>query len=169
MGKIEINNNLIIDKNYWNGKYFETVPIKLLAIPNSGFSFSHWTDEYNSLSENINLLSTELNLDIKTANRLKAHFIVAPLGIEEEKINFNLYPNPLSNKINIHFDINSKTHVDIKIYNLNGKEIIKLTNKKYEPGKYIINKNLNQLKNGNYILKFKTKSGIEINRKIVKD
>ena len=169
MGKIEINNNLLIDKNYWNGKYFETVPIKLLAKPNSGFAFSHWTDEYNALSENIILSNPELNLDLKTAIRLKAHFIVAPLGIEEEKINFNLYPNPINNKINIHFDINAKTHVHIKIYNLNGKEIVKLTNKKYVPGTYVITKNLAHLKSGNYILKFKTKSGVEINRKIVKD
>lgn len=50
----------------------------------------------------------------------------------------NCYPNPFKNKTNIAFEIDKTLEVKISIFNINGKEIKTLTNKKYQSGNYSI-------------------------------
>lgn len=40
-GKIKLN-SLIIEENNWSGLYFDSIPIRLEAIPNPGFEFVAW-------------------------------------------------------------------------------------------------------------------------------
>lgn len=41
-GKINLNNNIDIDGQQFEGKYFNHQPITIHAIPNRGYMFSHW-------------------------------------------------------------------------------------------------------------------------------
>ncbi len=61
-------NRLTIKESNWSGDYFEEVPIKVIAVPEPGFSFSHWSGD--SFSTN-----AEININMKSAMTLKPHFI----------------------------------------------------------------------------------------------
>ena len=75
-GFVEVNENLNIDAESWTGDYFETVPVKLTAIAEFGFEFSHWSGDIAANSETIEVLlsgafevipnftSTEINIPI---------------------------------------------------------------------------------------------------------
>ena len=52
---LKLNDNLLITENNWSGKYFESVPIKIKAIPKLGYAFSHWSDESLLFYENLDL------------------------------------------------------------------------------------------------------------------
>ena len=55
-GFVEVNENLNIKANTWTGDYFETVPVKLTAIAEFGFEFSHWSGDIAANSETIEVL-----------------------------------------------------------------------------------------------------------------
>ena len=75
-GFVEVNENLNIQAETWTGDYFETVPVKLAAIAEFGFEFSHWSGDIAANSETIevllsgafevipNFISTETNIPI---------------------------------------------------------------------------------------------------------
>ena len=52
-------NSLTIDEQLWQGDYFETVPIQLIAIPRDGYSFSHWEGASTSTEQAISLDLTD--------------------------------------------------------------------------------------------------------------
>ena len=57
-GFVEVNENLNIQENAWTGDYFETVPIKLTAIAEFGYEFSHWSGDLFSTEETLQLSLT---------------------------------------------------------------------------------------------------------------
>ena len=75
-GFVEVNENLKIKEETWTGDYFETVPVKIKAIAEFGFEFSHWSGDIAGNSETIevllygefqvipNFVSTETNIPI---------------------------------------------------------------------------------------------------------
>ena len=58
-GFVAVNENLSIQQDTWTGDYFETVPVKLTAIPEFGYEFSHWSGNLFSNSETIEVSLTE--------------------------------------------------------------------------------------------------------------
>lgn len=82
-GLVELNNNLRIQTSTWSGDYFETVPVILKAIPELGFTFSHWSGASTS-SEPI------ISIDLESYTLVVPHFMettVVSLVINE--INYN--------------------------------------------------------------------------------
>ena len=83
-GYVEINNRLVIKENNWKGDYFENVPVKVKAIPESGFVFSHWSG--GSISTD-----AEIQINIMAATTLTPNFEssseMLPIVINE--INYN--------------------------------------------------------------------------------
>ena len=65
-GHIKIN-SLSIDQQGWSGKYFSDIPVSIKAVPEFGFAFSHWANQY-SLSDSINLM-------IAQNMTMTAHFV----------------------------------------------------------------------------------------------
>lgn len=49
---------------------------------------------------------------------------------------FQNYPNPFNPITKISFELNSKSFVELKIFNILGQEVRSLTNQEYEPGRY---------------------------------
>ena len=143
MGFIHLNDNLLITENNWSGKYFESVPIKIKAIPKLGYAFSHWSDESLLFYENLDLNNPEISVDLKHYSKFKAHFKVAPLNIEKTSFVDEVYPNPTDSKINI----NLKQGVNIKdLY------FIDLNGKKLEPKEYFRNKNALEINVSNLVI-----------------
>ncbi len=162
MGSVQLNNNLLINENNWSGKYFESVPIKILAIAKSGYSFSHWSDESLFIYEDLDLNNPELIIDLKHHSKFKAHFKLAPLSIENSTFINNVYPNPTHNKIkvNIKSGINIK---DVYLVDLNGK---KFKPKALNRHKDILELNVSNLSIGIYLLELVTDKEIN-NLKVI--
>ncbi|MGB1393783.1 MAG: CotH kinase family protein [Flavobacteriaceae bacterium] len=57
-GFVEVNENLHIQEGAWTGDYFETVPVKLTAIAEFGYEFSHWSGNLFSNNETIEVALT---------------------------------------------------------------------------------------------------------------
>lgn len=65
-GHIKIN-SLSIDQQGWSGEYFSDIPVSIKAVPEFGFAFSHWANQY-SLGDSINLM-------IDQNMTMTAHFV----------------------------------------------------------------------------------------------
>ena len=142
-GYVKINENIDIETDRWTGEYFETIPIKIRAIPKPGFEFSHWSGDLSSKNEIINIsLMKDLNI--------QANFIyTGPL---------NVYPNPSKDLIYIVEE--GVESFDVIIYSISGKIMGELSQ---------VNKiDIRYLPKGIYTLKIKSLSNI-FYKKIVRD
>jgi hypothetical protein len=54
-GFVNVNDHLQIQNSSWTGDYFETIPIKLTAIPKLGYEFSHWSGAISSSNNPLHL------------------------------------------------------------------------------------------------------------------
>ncbi len=118
-GSIQLNT--IEPQTYpWTGIYFDGVPVKMNAIPISGFQFSHWepngfiTDTLNPIFEG----------NVSENTTFKAYFTELPPPVDGPEIHFSLSPNPASNQLILSHD--NKTQAEgcvFEIYDLNGRII----------------------------------------------
>jgi hypothetical protein len=82
-GFIKVN-SLTLSDPLWKGEYFQSVPIKVTAIPKHGYAFSHWIGAAEAES-------SELTIDMNSDLLLTAVFIPSndePIAIINE-INYN--------------------------------------------------------------------------------
>ncbi len=94
------------------------------------------------------LKQTDVNGTFNYSNIIEVNFN----GI----IKFNLlqnFPNPFNPSTVIRFEIPTASHVNIKVYNIIGKEVAELLNDKLEGGNHEIVFNANNLPSGLYIYK----------------
>ncbi len=68
----------------------------------------------------------------------------------------NNYPNPFNPNTTITFEIPNKEYVELKVYDMLGKEVAELVNGYKEAGSYTVNFDANNLASGLYIYKLKT-------------
>lgn len=88
-----------------------------------------------------------------------------PVGVEQQTeipVDYSLsqnYPNPFNPSTNIKFDLPSDNNVQIKVYDLLGKEVATLVNGRYSAGSHEINWDASDLSSGVYIYKMITSDG----------
>jgi len=75
------------------------------------------------------------------------------------------YPNPFNPATNIRFSLPKATNVEIRLYDMLGREVLTLLNEFRPAGTHIINVELSSLSSGIYIYQMKADSFIE-NRKL---
>ena len=122
-GKIHIS-TIQPDEYPWSGIYFNNVPIRIEAIANPGYQFSHW--DANGL---ISQLNNALFLDTldTTSVHFDAYFEPAIAGINEyDDKAFMVYPNPFTS----HFIVSAAEGIEHSIAGLtvrdfSGRELIK--------------------------------------------
>lgn len=68
------------------------------------------------------------------------------------------YPNPFNSTTIIKFNIKNNTFVELKVFDILGKEIAKLVNEKLQAGTYEASFSNNQLPSGGYIYKLETEN-----------
>ena len=102
-GFIRVNNNLKIQELAWNGDYFEEVPITLKAVPEFGYTFSHWSGANNSTDE-------EITLDINNDEFVEAHFVE-----DQTPTDLNIVINEINYKSSDDFNSNDW----LELYNPN--------------------------------------------------
>jgi beta-glucosidase len=78
-----------------------------------------------------------------------------------------VYPNPAQNQLNIWFHLSIPQPVSIKIYDLFGKEILVLPKNDYQEGDNYIFLPLGNLKNGIYLMEFKTNNEVKTEKILI--
>jgi hypothetical protein len=86
-------------------------------------------------------------------NRLQSSEI---LKTDIDEFNFTCYPNPIHNSATIRYNIYSRSHIDIALYNTLGSKVALITDDNLLPGEYnyLLNAQQLNLSSGVYILKF---------------
>ncbi len=82
-------NSLDLRTKLWSGDYFESVPVKLIALPLPGYVFSHWEGYVNSQEQ-------EIEVDVKEAANIKAIFesgVSENTGVIINEINYKSSPD----------------------------------------------------------------------------
>ena len=87
---------------------------------------------------------------------------------EEDLMYTRAYPNPFVESLYILFELNVSDFVTVDIYDLKGSLVNNLFSGILNSGMNRINKNLEKLTKGIYILKIKTRSGVTQTEKIIK-
>jgi len=152
-----VNLNITINGNGFvlphSGMYEKGSIIKLKAYPEKGWRFNGWSGD-TIASENIITITLNKNLNI-----IADFSIVENIKTYTSKNkNVYIYPNPLKNYgvINIHSESNEV--VDIFIYDIFGRIVMKIANIKLNIGYNDIEIDASQMASGNYIYKiFSTK------------
>jgi hypothetical protein len=76
------------------------------------------------------------------------------------------YPNPFNPTTSIHYQLKTKSHVQLTIFDITGREVKKLVNQSQNPGQYSVNFNAGNFASGIYIYRLKTDS-FERSRKMI--
>ncbi|MEZ5198155.1 MAG: T9SS type A sorting domain-containing protein [Bacteroidales bacterium] len=84
---------------------------------------------------------------------------------------FQVYPNPFSDQIKMDFELKHKTHVSLRLYNLQGQEVISFLDQKLQQGDHHFNFDLGQtaqppLNEGVYFCTLKTDQSV-VSKKLV--
>lgn len=117
VNSIEINNTTIgIDDDYqrWKGDYFINNPVTLEAIALPGYVFSHWEGDIESNDQKITINPEK---DFK----VKAIFEWTLATNDLDKVDFMVYPNPVSNILNV--SSASKAKIEYKISSVLGQVV----------------------------------------------
>jgi hypothetical protein len=97
-----------------------------------------------------------------------------PVGVEEEEFlipfAYSLeqnYPNPFNPKTNIKYKIPSFTRVELKVYDMLGKEVAVLVNEEKSSGDYETNFDGSKLSSGIYFYQLKASSFVETKKMVL--
>ena len=77
------------------------------------------------------------------------------------------YPNPFNPVTKIKFDIPKVSYVEIKLYDMTGKEIVNFVNGQFNPGSYLIEFNASYLASGTYFYSMSAGSYKEVKKMII--
>jgi len=149
--------NIIYEKTY-PGYYsiFESIlPLNNgdIIFGGTGRFFGFEVDEYIIRTDSM-LNSPTIGI-IKNNNQIPSEYAL-----------YQNYPNPFNSQTIIKFDVPLKSEIIIKIYDLLGREIRKITDGKYEAGSYQISYNPGNLSSGVYFVALFA-SGFKFTRKLV--
>ena len=79
------------------------------------------------------------------------------------------FPNPFKKTTTINYSFNKESFVSLKIYDVTGKEVSSLVNKRQKPGEYSQIFNRNSLKIGIYFYKIQIGDFIETKKLVIQD
>lgn len=119
-GTIKLNS--IQPKNYpWQGLYFDSVPIQLTAVADSGYSFVKWLP-HPLIADTLNpTFESNINLD---STLFTAVFKLIPPPPDGPTIAFTLFPSPSSTSITLAYNNTTLAkNIRYEIYDLNGRII----------------------------------------------
>lgn len=175
----------LLFKNYENGHYLEKLPIMQLTKEENKEIYKETIKELDSKKCSkegkyistmprrfdmtyIKKLLTKLDTELKLKN---ANINTIDKEINEKLDNYlNVYPNPASSKssIQIIFNLKSEDHVNLDIFDINGKLLANLLNNRIFPrGNNIYRIDLkacSNLNQGIYIFKLKTSTSVQTSK-----
>ena len=124
----------------WNtAVMFDEIGSNDLKSPNVRFKFEY---QVSSLAnrlyiDNIRIgEAADLSLVTNTAN----------------KLSMSLYPNPTNNNVNIIFELEENTNIEVKMYNILGSEVSTLISNEMEEGYHSVQISLDNIEDGLYFV-----------------
>lgn len=150
----------------FQGKYFFSDYCKAQigssdSLGNVSFSATFSGNNFVSFGEDANG-----ELYVASINGTIYKLIDSSLSVPENSLtSVKIYPNPTSSEVYIHNSDNANPIRNIEILDLQGKSILKETNKN-QPITYV---NTNHLSNGLYFLKITNDSGLHFIHKLIKE
>lgn len=82
----------------------------------------------------------------------------------EELKNISIYPNPMSTEGKVGFELNSNSDINIKIYDLQGKMVEKLSRTNLSKGQHVIPFNVQDYPSGTYIMTLESESASQVTK-----
>lgn len=138
--------------------------VTLVADPDSGWVFKRWEGD---ITGSDNPVSVEINDDMHVV----AVFEVKT-GISEEAIpvEYELsqnYPNPFNASTVIKFAIKEEGHTTLSIYDLMGREVMRLIDEVKKPGYYQVYFNASKLPSGVYFYRLESGDFVSIKKMLL--
>jgi hypothetical protein len=100
-----------------------------------------------------------MSISIETSSGLNATAVPTMTIEEKYQPDFNVYPNPASNQMAIHYKLKNEEVVELKLLNLSGQLMKKITtNQKQTIGDYKKTIDVSDLNDGIYLVKLSTSS-----------
>ena len=147
-GKIQIS-TIIPESLPWTGIYFHGNPVRLTAIPNPGYEFSHW--EPNAVLNQPNTQAS-FEVDIHSSTQFVAVFEADPLSAgERSEGQLHIYPNPSTGHFTIGLPDSWPLHepLDIQVTDLPGRTVCHL---REQPGGRAVQLDLQHCAPGTYLV-----------------
>lgn len=157
-GNVKLN-SLLLTQYPWTGLYFGGIDNKLVTFPNwgQGYDFTNWSSDYTSFVPGSTADSVTISL--ATSDTIVAHFLYTDIP-ENTIVNpsVSAYPTVFSNSTVVDFNLPVELPVSLKLYTLQGQEILTVVNpdKIMQQGhyEYEINLDNTSLPSGMYIADF---------------
>jgi len=92
--------------------------------------------------------------------------IESPAIVKEYELKQN-YPNPFNPSTTIRYSLPEKTNVELKVFDVLGKEIVTLVDEEKHPGSYKVNFKADKLSSGVYYCQLKTKNFISTRKMLL--
>ena len=132
------------DTNY--GHPVQLKNIKLIGFV-SYYNSNTWKRQVLNVEETNLPLGTSVNENIPTSD-------------------FTVFPNPATDFTNVEFTLLKESKVNISLYNVNGQIVATYLQKELTTGSYSLAIKLDNIKNGNYIMKIQT-NDFNLQRKLI--
>ncbi|MCX6163295.1 MAG: T9SS type A sorting domain-containing protein, partial [Ignavibacteriae bacterium] len=107
------------------------------------------------------------NVVLKTTNGGVTFVAGQSNNIPDEFKLFQNYPNPFNPRTNIKYQITNNSFVNLKVFDVLGKEVATLVNQNLQPGEYEVNFNSSDLTSGIYFYKLKSGDFSEIKKMLL--
>jgi len=138
------------------------IDLEYFNAPNAGDFHCYYKIRAKDINGNFSAFTSELSTRAESANKqlLKGEK-------DSEKLEFRLdenYPNPFNPTTTINYQINEKGFVNLKVYDIIGKEVAILVNETQNSGKYSVSFNASNLPSGVYIYSLRVNNFIKNNK-----
>ncbi len=156
----QIDLNIIQNVNV-NPSYF-TMPIKIKVNTNSGDTVVTVFNDAQDQNFQFQVIGDPESINFDYGNWILKDLLVVTISeVLPTPNEFSLeqnYPNPFNPSTTIKYTIGSKDLVNLKVFNILGKEVASLLNKEQDAGNYEVSFNADGLNSGVYFYKLETGS-----------
>lgn len=136
----------------------------ITATADDEYIFSHWSGDIADADST----NATLTIIMNEARTITAIF-KNTTAIEDITDSFNSrsYPNPFAGVTVIHYSLNNKSNVRLRVFDVHGKEVTVLVNQVQQPGAQYAEFNANNMPNGVYIYILQIESNISTGKIIL--
>jgi hypothetical protein len=162
----------------WSGTYFANVPITVSGIGKKDYRFDKWIVREHRDGANVQVESTDSVLTVRLSSAapgdgptcsqqcsIEAFFIYDPeyfvVGATDQRVSHKRPGLSIDHRVRsrsnvtFNFTLPEAGNVQLRVYNLAGKEVARVANGKFGPGSHQLNWNTGKMAPGVYIYRLK--------------